>query len=194
MREQTTTPSQNRFVESMQLSAAWLSSWETGELSDEVLADRVVDLVRDRDGARGFFVVAMTSEIPLLDRQPEALLGALRQAGEPVVDLTVRNLVMSSAMAVHHARHDDRSQLEGSQRVRQRAAELLRQLAPDRVRRRLEPMLSAARLGAEDTSAGRPSGLPEAVRDDLAMLRRWSYDQAQLEAIASSLEQLAEPW
>ena len=178
----------------MQLSAAWLSSWETGELSDEVLADRVVDLVRDRDGARGFFVVAMTSEIPLLDRQPEALLGALRQAGEPVVDLTVRNLVMSSAMAVHHARHDDRSQLEGSQRVRQRAAELLRQLAPDRVRRRLEPMLSAARLGAEDTSAGRPSGLPEAVRDDLAMLRRWSYDQAQLEAIASSLEQLAEPW
>ena len=67
---------------SMQQSADWLTSWEACELSDEVLADRVAGLVQDRDGARGFFVVAMTSEIPLLDRQPEALLGALRQAGE----------------------------------------------------------------------------------------------------------------
>ncbi|MEB3168266.1 MAG: hypothetical protein ACKN89_14145 [Cyanobium sp.] len=193
MREQTTTPSQNRFVESMQLSAGWLSSWEAGELSDEVLADRVADLVSDRDGARGFFVVAMTSEIPLLDRQPEALLAALRQAGEVVVDLTVRNLVMSSAMAVHHARQADPSQLEGSQRVQQRAIELLRQLAPDRVLLRLEPMLSASRLREEDISADAASGLPDAVRDDLAMLRRWSYDRVQREAIATTLEQLADP-
>lgn len=193
VREPTTTPSQNRFLESMQLSAGWLSSWEAGELSDEVLADRVADLVSDRDGARGFFVVAMTSEIPLLDRQPEALLAALRQAGGVVVDLTVRNLVMSSAMAVHHARQQDPSQLEGSQRVRQRATELLRQLAPDPVLRRLEPMLSASRLREEDISADAASSLPDAVRDDLAMLRRWSYDRVQREAIATTLEQLANP-
>ena len=58
---------------------------------------------------------------------------------------------------------------------------------------RLEPMLSASRLREEDISADAASGLPDAVRDDLAMLRRWSYDRVQREAIATTLEQLADP-
>lgn len=177
-------------MESMQQSSAWLSSWDSGELSDEVLADKVAGLVTDRDGARGFFVVAMTSEVPLLDRQPEALLEALRQAGEAVVDLTVRNLVMSSAMAVHHARHDDRPQLEGSQRVQRRAWELLGLLQPEGVRQRLMPMLAASRFKAEHGEEHPVAGTEEAVLDDLAMLRRWRYDQDQLAAITRALEQL----
>jgi hypothetical protein len=190
--EEAATPSQDRFVESMRQSGAWLASWESGELSDEVLADRVAGLVTERDGARGFFVVAMTSEIPLLDRQPEVLLVALRQAGNTVVDLTVRNLVMSSAMTVHHARHEDRAQLEGSQRVQRRAWELLGQLQPEQVLRRLEPMLAATRFKAEHKEETSASGLPEAVIDDLGMLRRWGYDQEQLLAIRQALEQLAD--
>jgi hypothetical protein len=210
VREEATTSSQNRFVESMQQSAAWLPSWDSGELSDEVLADRVAALVTDRDGARGFFVVAMTSEIPLLDRQPEALLEALRQAGDTVVDLTVRNLVMSSAMAVHHARHADQLQLEGSQRVQRRAWELLGLLQPEAVRRRLQPMLAASRFKPEHSQEQPVAVLPQpaaqqpaaqqpaaqqpaaqqAVLDDLAMLRRWSYDQEQLVAITQALEHL----
>jgi hypothetical protein len=184
----------------MQQSAAWLPSWDSGELSDEVLADRVAALVTDRDGARGFFVVAMTSEIPLLDRQPEALLEALRQAGDTVVDLTVRNLVMSSAMAVHHARHADQLQLEGSQRVQRRAWELLGLLRPEAVRRRLQPMLAASRFKPEHSQeqpvavlpqpAAQQAAAQQAVLDDLAMLRRWSYDQEQLVAITQALEHL----
>jgi hypothetical protein len=207
VREEATTSSQNRFVESMQQSAAWLPSWDSGELSDEVLADRVAALVTDRDGARGFFVVAMTSEIPLLDRQPEALLEALRQAGDTVVDLTVRNLVMSSAMAVHHARHADQLQLEGSQRVQRRAWELLGLLQPEAVRRRLQPMLAASRFKPEHSQDQPVAVLPQpaaqqpaaqqpaaqqAVLDDLAMLRRWSYDQEQLVAITQALEHLVD--
>jgi hypothetical protein len=191
----------------MQQSAAWLPSWDSGELSDEVLADRVAALVTDRDGARGFFVVAMTSEIPLLDRQPEALLEALRQAGDTVVDLTVRNLVMSSAMAVHHARHADQLQLEGSQRVQRRAWELLGLLQPEAVRRRLQPMLAASRFKPEHSQDQPVAVLPQpaaqqpaaqqpaaqqAVLDDLAMLRRWSYDQEQLVAITQALEHLVD--
>ena len=177
----------------MQQAGAWLASWESGELSDEVLADRIADLVRDRDGARGFFVVAMTSEIPLLDRQPEALLATLRQAGETVVDLTVRNLVMSSAMVVHHARNNDSEQREGSQRVQRRAWELLGQLQPEPVLRRLEPMLAAIRLKAVHDEGDPAAGLPEAVEDDLAMLRRWGYDHDQVLAIAAALERVVDP-
>ena len=207
MREEATTSSQDRFVESMHQSAAWLASWDSGELSDEVLADRVAALVTDRDGARGFFVVAMTSEIPLLDRQPEALLEALRQVGDTVVDLTVRNLVMSSAMAVHHARHADQLQLEGSQRVQRRAWELLGLLQPEAVRRRLQPMLAASRFKPEHSQdqpvavlpqpaaqqpAAQQAAAQQAVLDDLAMLRRWSYDQEQLVAITQALEHLVD--
>jgi len=207
VREEATTSSQDRFVESMHQSAAWLASWDSGELSDEVLADRVAALVTDRDGARGFFVVAMTSEIPLLDRQPEALLEALRQVGDTVVDLTVRNLVMSSAMAVHHARHADQLQLEGSQRVQRRAWELLGLLQPEAVRRRLQPMLAASRFKPEHSQdqpvavlpqpaaqqpAAQQAAAQQAVLDDLAMLRRWSYDQEQLVAITQALEHLVD--
>ena len=143
--------------------------------------------------ARGFFVVAMTSEIPLLDRQPEPLLATLRQAGEAVVDLTIRNLVMSSAMAVHHGRNNDDDQREGSQRVQRRAWELLGQLRPEPVLRRLEPMLAASRIRAVHGEGDPAPGLPEAVVDDLAMLRRWRYDHDQLAAIAAALERVADP-
>ena len=65
------TPS---FPQAMEITAQWLGLWERGELSDEVLADQARELVSTRDGARGFFVTAMTSDIPLLDRLPEALV------------------------------------------------------------------------------------------------------------------------
>ncbi|NBP98025.1 MAG: hypothetical protein EBU51_00225, partial [Synechococcaceae bacterium WB6_3A_227] len=90
------------FEEAMEAAALWCGAWEQGDLSDEVLADKVADLVASRDGARGFFVVSLPAENPLMDRLPEPLVMALRSAGEGVVDLTVRNLAMSTAMAVYH--------------------------------------------------------------------------------------------
>ena len=41
------------FPQAMEITAQWLGLWEAGELSDEVLADRVGELVASRDGARG---------------------------------------------------------------------------------------------------------------------------------------------
>lgn len=76
--------------------------------------------------------------------------------------------------------------------MQRRAWELLGQLQPELVRRRLEPMLAASRLRVEDPSANLSAVLPEAVLEDLAMLRRWKYDPEQRLAIAEALEQLAE--
>ncbi len=101
------------FPEAMSLCAERIALWDAGELSDEVLADEVGQLVMHRDGARGFFVVSLTVDSPLMDRLPESLVVQLRQAGEGVVDLTVRNLAMSSAMLVHHRRQNDETMLEG---------------------------------------------------------------------------------
>lgn len=170
-------PEAPSFPEAMEITAQWLSQWEAGELSEEVLADRVGALVRSRDGARGFFVVAMAGDSPLLDRLSDPLLLQLRAAGEPVVDLTARNLAMSSAMVIAHQRSGDPIQQAGSERVRARAIDLLRHLESGRVCERLQTLLQAARDGQGE---------------DVAFLERWGYDEEQRQAIAIALEAVAE--
>jgi hypothetical protein len=180
----TGTPLQPSFPQAMEIAAQWLGLWESGELSDEVLADRVAELVASRDGARGFFVVSLTGEIPLMDRLPEPLVAALRQAGEGVVDLTARNLAMSTAMTLHHRRSGDRERQAGSERVQLRSTELLRQLEPVAVKRRLEPLLAAASAWATATEG--------TAAKDRAFLDKWGYDLEQRQAIVAAIEAVAE--
>ncbi|MCP9849722.1 hypothetical protein [Cyanobium sp. Morenito 9A2] len=160
----------------MEIATQWLALWEAGELSDEVLADRVGELVDSLDGARGFFVVSLAGDSPVMDRLPEPLLLSLRLAGELVVDLTARNLAMSTAMALHHGRSGDAAQQAGSERVQTRCTELLRHLEPGAVKARLERLLAATA----------DSG------DDVAFLERWGYDDDQKAAIAAAIEAVAE--
>ncbi len=176
-------PPEPSFPQAMEITAQWLGLWDAGELSDEVLGDRVAELVASRDGARGFFVVSLTAEAPLMDRLPEPLVAALRQAGDGVVDLTARNLAMSTAMLLHHQRSGDREHQAGSERVQARSTELLRQLEPLAVKRRLEPLLRAA---------GDGSGLCGEAADDRAFLDKWGYDAEQRQAIAEAIEAVAE--
>jgi hypothetical protein len=180
---QTAAPLAPSFPQAMEIAAQWIGLWDAGELSDEVLADRVGELVASRDGARGFFVVSLTGEAPLLDRLPEPLVVALRQAGAGVVDLTARNLAMSTAMVLHHGRSGDREHQAGSERVQMRSTELLRHLEPVAVKERLETLLAAA---AERGGAG------QAVQEDRAFLERWGYDAEQLQAIAAAIEAVAD--
>ncbi|MEY4298704.1 MAG: hypothetical protein RLZZ423_1883 [Cyanobacteriota bacterium] len=171
------TPLEPTFQQAMEITAQWLQLWEHGELSEEVLADRVAELVASRDGARGFFVVSLAGDGPLLDRLPDPVVLALRQAGEGVVDLMARNLAMSTAMVLHHQRSGDAGQQAGSERVQWRSTELLRLLEPVAVKARLETLLEAA-------TAGRG--------DDVAFLDRWGYDAEQKAAIADAVLAVAE--
>lgn len=165
------------FAEAMEITAQWLTLWEAGEISDEVLADRVAELVASRDGGRGFFVVALAGDTPLLDRLPEPLVLQLRAAGEGVVDLTARNLAMSTAMALHHRRNGDGEQESRSGRVRERSVELLRRLEPALVKERLDTLLQAAEAG---------------TGPDLDFLDRWHYDRDQRQAIAAAVLAVAD--
>ena len=164
------------FEEAMEAAALWCGAWEQGDLSDEVLADKVADLVASRDGARGFFVVSLPAENPLMDRLPEPLVMALRLAGEGVVDLTVRNLAMSTAMAVYHLRVGADEQASGSKRVQRRSIELLQQLEPAAVKNRLEILLAATNGDGSD----------------VAFLERWQYDAEQKAAIKAAVLSVAE--
>ena len=170
------TPLQPTFQQAMEITAQWLGLWENGELSDEVLGDRVAEMVASRDGARGFFVVSLAGDSPLMDRLPDPVVLALRQAGDGVVDLSVRNLAMSTAMALHHQRNGDAGQQGGSERVQLRCTELLRLLEPGAVKERLEKLLEA--------TSGRG--------DDVVFLDRWGYDADQRAAIADAVLAVAE--
>ncbi|MFO8237457.1 MAG: hypothetical protein R6U00_04210 [Prochlorococcaceae cyanobacterium] len=173
----TATPLEPTFQQAMEITAQWLGLWENGELSDEVLADRVGELVASRDGGRGFFVVSLAGDCPLMDRLPEPLVLQLRAAGAGVVDLTARNLAMSTAMVLHHRRSGDGDQQAGSERVRRRCTELLRLLEPQAVKERLETLLAASRDGAGE---------------DVAFLERWGYDADQKRAITTAIEAVAD--
>jgi len=168
---------QPSFQQAMEITAQWLGLWENGELSDEVLADRVAELVASRDGARGFFVVSLAGDCPLMDRLPEPLVLQLAAAGEGVVDLSARNLAMSTAMTLHHQRAGDVQQQAASARVAARCCELLRLLPGAAVKARLETLLEAA---------------AHHQGDDVAFLERWGYDAQQKAAIAAAVEAVAE--
>jgi hypothetical protein len=169
-------PLEPSFPQALEIATQWLALWEAGELSDEVLADRVAELVASRDGARGFFVVALAGDSPLMDRLPDPVALVLRAGGDGVVDLTVRNLAMSSAMVLHHCRSGDGAMQAGSERVQARSTELLRQLEPGLVKERLDTLLAA--------TAG--------DGDDVAFLDRWGYDAEQRAAIAAAVWAVAE--
>ncbi|MGA1304126.1 MAG: hypothetical protein ACO3ZD_08795 [Cyanobium sp.] len=163
------------FQEAIAQSTEWIRLWDQDELSDDVLADKVGALVRERDGARGFFVASLTSDSPLMDRLPEPLIYQLRLAGEGVVDLTVRNLAMSTAMGVHHKRNHDQSLSDGSMRVRSRCLDLLRVLNPHQVKNRLESLANGI----------------NSVGEDKEFLQRWGYDDEQLGEIWLTISKIA---
>lgn len=178
-------PREPSFAEALEIAAQWIGLWEAGELSDEVLADRVGELVASRDGARGFFVVALAGDAPLMDRLNEPLVQQLRQAGAGVVDLMVRNLAMSSAMVVAHGRKGDSDQQAASERVRSRSTELLRLLDAQAVGQRLQTLLAAV-------EPGEAAQVSQSVADDRAFLDRWGYDDGQRKAIRQALTGVAE--
>ena len=165
------------FQQAMEISARWIKQWDQDEISDEVIADRVAELVESRDGARGFFVISLAGDSALMDRLPEPLVVQLRSCGAGIVDLTVRNLAMSAAMMVHHRQQLDEVQAAGSERVNLRCTELLRQLEPNAVKARLERLLAAA-----SNNQG----------EDVAFLDRWGYNSVQKAAIQTAIEAVAE--
>ena len=167
---------QPTFQQAMEITATWLQQWDNEEISDEVLADRIGEMVASRDGARGFFVVTLAGDSALMDRMPDVVAGQLRSAGLDVVDLSVRNLAMSTAMALHHKRSGDGNQQAGSERVTLRCTELLRLLEPNLVKERLEQLLEAT---IDNAGA------------DVSFLERWGYDDEQKRAISGSVYAIA---
>tara|TARA_Y100001968_G_scaffold120118_1_gene109384 strand:+ start:122 stop:634 length:513 start_codon:yes stop_codon:yes gene_type:complete len=162
------------FKEAMQASMLWCKSWENDEISDEVISDRIGELVKTVEGARGFFVVSLSIDCPLMDRLPDALIFQLRNSRDVVVDITVKNLAMSSAMIITHRKNNDPQEVQ-SERIKIRCIELLKLLDSTQVKKRLDVLLQATKGNGED----------------LIFLDRWGYDDEQIKAISESIFEVA---
>ena len=162
------------FKEAMEATMIWCKSWENDEISDEVISDRIGELIKTVEGARGFFVVSLSIDCPLMDRFPDALIFQLRSSRDIVIDLTVKNLAMSSAMVITHHKNNDSQEIQ-SERIKIRCIELLKLLDSNAVKKRLDVLLEATKGNGTD----------------LKFLDRWGYNDEQITAISESISLVA---
>ena len=162
------------FKQAMDATMIWCESWENDEISDEVISDRIGELIKTVEGARGFFVVSLSIDCPLMDRLPDALIFQLRNSGEIVVDLTAKNLAMSSAMVITHRKNNDIQEFQ-SERIKIRCIELLKLLDSTQVKKRLDVLLEATKGNGSD----------------LKFLNKWGYNDQQINAISESIYEVA---
>lgn len=173
--ENITIPADISFESAIQVTQQVLNELEqsNGEATD--LDYALVELVRSKNGARGFFVTYLTGESPLADHPSPSIIRAIQSAPDVVADLLVKNLAMSSAMAIAHHRQGNPDQAAGSERVQSRTRRLIQMLQMPAVNALVEDMKATLGGTADNYQS---------------FLQRWKYDDEQKQAIQSAFRDL----
>lgn len=161
------------FEEAIAATQSLLPHLVARDWPDEQLEQAIAALAQSENGARGFFVTYLTAQDPQLEPPSAMVVRALATSPATVSDLLVKNLSMSSAMAVFHRRNQNEELATGSDQVRSRTMDLMQQLHLDAIRDRLQQMQHALRGEAS------PYG---------AFLDRWGYDAEQRQAIQQAID------
>ena len=129
MKKKTINLKETSFAQAINISAQWCKEWEQEILSEEVLADRVAELIKTKNGLRGFFAYALSDQdCYLLDKLPFSLIFKLQEIGISVVEIVVKNLIMSSAQIVVHDREKNFEYKSKSENISERCKGILRLL------------------------------------------------------------------
>ena len=117
------------FTQAINISAQWCKEWGEDLLSDEVLADRIAELIKTKKGLRGFFAYALSDvNCFLLDKLPFSLIFKLNEGGVTVVEIVVKNLIMSTAQIIIHRRENNHEYEMTSEIISDRCKGILRLL------------------------------------------------------------------
>ncbi len=160
------------FENAITLTQSILVQMEQGSLSEAEIEQTIAQLVTTSNGARGFFVTYLTDDRSLADMPTPAVVRALQSSPALVADLLVKNLAMSSAMIIHHQRHQDADLTQGSAQVQRRTIRLISLVQLAEVRDYAAKLVESATTGAGDGQA---------------FLSRWGYDAEQKAAICKAL-------
>ena len=143
MKKKTTTNQDPSFIQSINITKDWCKDWSDDILSDEVLADRIKELIKTRNGTRGFFAYTLSdSECALLDQLPSSLIFTLRERGDHIVEITIKNLFMSSAQIINHKKDNNFELAARSNIISDRCVNLLKELETKLVTKYINKMLS----------------------------------------------------
>lgn len=161
------------FEEAIAFTESLLEKMESNQLSDTEITQAIASLVQFPNGARGFFVTYLTTESSLPDHPSPSVIKALASSPAIVADLLVKNLAMSSAMAITHLRNDNQEMAESSQRVTRRTGNLIELLNLDLITQELTHLRETIQNGSGK------------YQD---FLQRWGYDSEQLQVIGENVE------
>ena len=110
------------------------------QLNETEIESGVSFFVKTIEGARGFFVAYLTSELEVSDHPSSGLIKGLQSSPEIVGDLLVKNLAMCTAVALFHCRNGDLTAASGSDRVQRRTINLIQKLNLDAVTQKLQEL------------------------------------------------------
>ncbi|UBF26012.1 hypothetical protein K9N68_31500 [Kovacikia minuta CCNUW1] len=167
-------PNEISFAEAIALTQSLLNRVEQHEISEAVFQPTLSDLVQTENGARGFFVTYLSDPRPLVEQLRTVVIEALKTSADVVSPLLVKNLVMSTAMAMTHRRNQDETMAQGSDQVRSRTLQLIQALPLPQLKEQAHHLATSIRTGSGEYQL---------------FLERWSYDLAQKQAMLSALEQ-----
>ena len=129
MKKKTINVKEASFIQAINISAQWCKEWEEELLSEDVLADRVAELIKTKNGLRGFFAYALSDQdCYLLDKLPFSFIFKLQEVGISVVEIVVKNLIMSSAQIIVHEREKNLEYKSNSENISERCKGILRLL------------------------------------------------------------------
>lgn len=172
MTDSFTVPDKLSFDTAISVSQALLDEIEQGNLTEAQIEEAIAALVATENGARGFFVTYLSDPRPLADQPTSTVLNALATAPTVVSPLLVKNLVMSTAMAMTHRRNQNEELAKGSDQVRARSLKLLQHLTFPELKQQAQELATSLKTGHGSYQS---------------FLERWHYDAEQRQAMLQAL-------
>ena len=142
MEKKAITLQEATFTQAINISAQWCKEWGEDLLSEEVLADRIAELIKTKNGLRGFFAYALSDkDCFLLDKLPFSLIYKLNEGGDDVAEIVLKNLIMSSAQVIIHKRDNNLEYEITSENISDRCKAILRLLETKSVTKTVNQVL-----------------------------------------------------
>jgi hypothetical protein len=142
-------------------------------LDTDTITQKLTELVSTENGARGFFVTYLTSDLPYTEHPSLEVITALKTSPILVNELLVKNLAMSTAMVIYHRKQGDEENARGSERVQEKTGQLIKQLLSQSLGEKLQQLATSLNTGQGEYQA---------------FLERWGYDDCQRQAIAEIIQ------
>ena len=133
----------------------------------------VTDIVSTENGARGFLVTYLTSDLSPTEYPILEVITALKTSPILVNELLVKNLAMSTAMVIYHRSQGDEENAQGSEKVQEKTGQLIKQLLSPALEEKLQQLATSLNAGQGEYQA---------------FLERWGYDDCQRQAIAEIIQ------